>query len=173
MNIVDKARKFAQRAHRTQLRKYTGQPYFVHLDEVAKLCARHGCNKRTVAAAYLHDSIEDQNVSYDEIHSAFGQDVADMVWALTDEATVQGGPNREQRKKVDRERLAQAPADTQSVKCADMISNTSSIARHDRNFAKTYLPEMRATLVVLTRAKPKLLDLAWERLKQAEALLDA
>jgi (p)ppGpp synthase/HD superfamily hydrolase len=160
-------------AHRTQLRKYTGEPYFVHLDEVAKLCARHGCNKHTVAAAYLHDTIEDQNVSYDDIHGLFGREVADLVWALTDEATVHGGPNREQRKKLDRERLALAPADAQSIKCADLISNTSSIARHDKNFARTYLPEKRATLTVLTRAKPRLLELAWTRLKEAEALLDA
>jgi (p)ppGpp synthase/HD superfamily hydrolase len=66
MNIVDRARKFAERAHREQVRKYTGEPYFVHLDEVAKLCARFGCNKRTVAAAYLHDTIEDQPVTYED-----------------------------------------------------------------------------------------------------------
>jgi hypothetical protein len=48
MNIVDRARKFAERAHSKQLRKYTGEPYFVHLDEVAKLCARHGCSKRAI-----------------------------------------------------------------------------------------------------------------------------
>jgi len=164
MNIVDKARKFAERAHRDQKRKYTGEPCFVHLDEVAKLCARHGCNKKTVAAAYLHDTIEDQPVTYEDILGEFGPGVASLVIALTDTPAVDGGPNREQRKKLDRERLALAPREAQSIKRADLISNTSSIVRHDPHFAVTYLVEKRATLTVLTRANPMLLELAWDSL---------
>lgn len=173
MNIVDQARKFAERAHRDQVRKYTGEKYFVHLDEVAKLCARFGLSKRAIAAAYLHDAIEDQPVTYEEICGLFGREIADIVRDLTDEPAVPGGPTRKQRKAIDLDRLALASAEAQSIKCADMISNTSSIVRHDKNFARTYLPEKRAALTVLTRANPKLLELAWERLREAEKLLNA
>jgi (p)ppGpp synthase/HD superfamily hydrolase len=168
LNIVNKARKFAERAHKTQARKYTGEPYFVHLDEVAKLCARYGLSKRAVAAAYLHDTIEDQPVTYEDLVNEFGADVANIVRELTDEPTVKGGPSRKERKLVDLDRLANASAEAQSIKCADMISNTSSIVRHDVHFARTYLPEKRAALTVMTRAKTSLLELAWERLIEAE-----
>ena len=173
MNIVDRARKFAEHAHRAQVRKYTGEPYFVHLDEVAKLCARFGCSKRAVAAAYLHDAIEDQPVTYEDLLSEFGREVADIVRELTDEPAVDGGPNRRRRKASDLDRLAQASADAQSIKCADMISNTSSIVWHDKDFARRYLPEKRAALTVLTRASPRLRELAWQRLLEAERLIDA
>lgn len=49
-----------------------------------------------------------------------------------------------------------------------MISNTASIVRHDVGFARTYLPEKRAALTVMTRAHAGLRALAWERLIQAE-----
>lgn len=169
MNVVDRARKFAERAHKSQVRKYTGEPYFAHLDEVAKLCARHGLSKRACAAAYLHDAIEDQPVTYEKLVGEFGKDVADIVRDLTDAVAELG--NRKRRNQMNIDRLAKASAEAQSIKCADMISNTSSIARHDSNFAKTYLPEKRAMLTVLTRANPELLALAWERLIEAERMI--
>lgn len=173
MNVVDKARKFAARAHRSQVRKYTGEPYFVHLDEVAKLCARHGCSKRTVAAAYLHDTIEDQPVTFEDLREAFGREIADIVLELTDTPSEPGGPKRKQRKEIDRQRLAKASADAQTIKCADLISNTSSIVKHDPSFAQAYLPEKRAALTVMTRANADLLRMAWERLREAEERLNA
>jgi (p)ppGpp synthase/HD superfamily hydrolase len=166
MDIIDRAREFARRAHATQARKYTGEPYFVHLDEVAKLCARHGLSKRAVAAAYLHDTIEDQPVTYEDLRSEFGREVADIVKDLTDEPATSG--TRKQRKTIDLTRLENASSEAQSIKCADMISNTSSIVRHDKSFAYTYLPEKRRALTVMTRANPELLALAWERLIEAE-----
>lgn len=166
--MVDKARKFAERAHRTQARKYTGEPYFVHLDEVAKLCVKFGLSKRAIAAAYLHDTVEDQPVTHEQLVGAFGREIAEIVRDLTDIPAVAGGPTRKQRKLLDLDRLASASAEAQSIKCADMISNTSSIVRHDVPFARTYLPEKRAALTVLSRANPGLLALAWERLIEAE-----
>ena len=172
MNIVDKARKFAERAHKDQKRKYTGEPYFVHLDEVAKLCARHGMSKRARAAAYLHDVIEDQPVTYEQLFVEFGADIADLVHELTNVPATKA-TNRTQRSQFNLDRLAKASSEAQSIKCADLISNTASIARHDVNFARSYLPEKRATLTILTRAKPELLVLAWERLVEAERMINA
>jgi (p)ppGpp synthase/HD superfamily hydrolase len=157
-------------AHRTQVRKYTGEPYFVHLDEVAKLCRRFGCSKRAQAAAYLHDTIEDQPVTYEELTMEFGSEIADLVRDLTD-APKQAG-SRKQRKQIDLARLAAASAEAQTIKCADIIGNISSIIRHDVSFARTYLPENRAALTVMTRADAKLRALAWERLIEAEAAIE-
>lgn len=170
--IVEKASKFAKRAHATQRRKYTNEPYYVHLAEVASLCKEHGCSKRVIAAAYLHDTIEDQPVTYEELFAQFGKEIADIVLELTDVSATSGW-TRKQRKQADLTRLAAASAAAQTIKCADLISNTSSIVRHDKHFARTYLPEKRAMLSVLTRADPQLLALAWERLTEAERSIDA
>jgi (p)ppGpp synthase/HD superfamily hydrolase len=166
VNIVDRARKFAQRAHRKQVRKYTNEPYFLHLDEVAKLCARHGCSKRAIAAAYLHDTIEDQPVTYEDLVNSFGKDVADIVRDLTDAPPRAG--SRKERKVIDLARLSTASPEAQTIKCADLISNTRSIVRHDVGFARTYLPEKRAALTVMIRADAKMRALAWTSLIKAE-----
>ncbi len=173
MNIVDKARKFAEHAHRDQFRKYTGEKYFVHLHEVAELCRQFGLSKYAIAAAYLHDTIEDQPVTYEDLCLEFGVGVAHIVFELTDTPHIEGGPNREARKEMDRSRLERASIDAQSIKCADLISNTSSIVRHDKNFSRTYLPEKRAVLTILTRANRDLHEMAWESLLKAEKELDA
>jgi (p)ppGpp synthase/HD superfamily hydrolase len=166
MNIINKARKFAERAHKPQKRRYTGEPYFVHLDEVAKLCKRFGLSKVVQAAAYLHDTIEDQPVTYEDLVNEFGYEVASIVRELTDVPPELG--NRPTRRKLDLARIEKASPEAQSIKCADLISNTSSIAKHDPNFARTYLPEKRATLTVLRRANQVILAYAWSKLLEAE-----
>lgn len=67
------------------------------------------------------------------------------------------------------ERLSNAPAWIQTIKVADLISNTSSIVQHDPKFAVTYLAEKRQLLSVLKKANPLLLEIAW---KQTEANID-
>jgi hypothetical protein len=170
-NLVDRAIDFARRVHRDQKRKYTNEPYFVHLKEVALLCAEHGADDITVAAAYLHDAIEDQPVTYADLVDEFGKQVADIVLDLTDTETVQGGPNRAARKAIDRARLAGASSAAQTIKCADLISNTSTIVEYDKNFARVYLREKRATLEVLDRAELRLRERAWRVLVEAEGRL--
>jgi (p)ppGpp synthase/HD superfamily hydrolase len=168
-NIVERASKFARHAHRDQKRRYTNEPYFVHLHEVARICTQHGCSKRAIAAAYLHDTVEDQPVTHEDLVNEFGQQVADIVRDLTDAPASAG--TRKERKILDLARLAAAGTEAQTIKCADLISNTSSIAKHDPDFARTYLPEKRAALDVLTRADPTLRALAWKRLLEAEQAL--
>jgi GTP diphosphokinase / guanosine-3',5'-bis(diphosphate) 3'-diphosphatase len=169
-NLVLKAREFAREAHKAQPRKYTGEPYFVHLEEVANMVANAGLSDAAVAAAWLHDVVEDQDVTVATITAMFGMEVATMVLALTDEPP---GPgiNRAGRNAMNLARLSIANWETQSIKCADLISNTSTIAKYDPGFAKTYLPEKRAVLDVLTRAHPGLRDNAEASLRAAERQL--
>jgi guanosine-3',5'-bis(diphosphate) 3'-pyrophosphohydrolase len=68
--------------------------------------------------------------------------------------------NRAERKAASRARLAAAPGWVQTIKCADLISNTSSIVKHDPKFAVTYLEEKRLLLDVLTKADPRLVAIA-------------
>jgi (p)ppGpp synthase/HD superfamily hydrolase len=153
MDIVRKAQVYAMAAHAAvgQRRKYTGEPYIVHPAEVAKIVAGvPGSTPDMVAAAWLHDVVEDTGCTYNDIHMGFGTDIATLVGWLTDVSKPEDGP-RWFRKKMDREHTAAAPAEAQTIKLADLISNTKSIMAHDEKFAKVYLEEKRMLLDVMTR----------------------
>ena len=142
------AEQFARTRHAGHVRKYTGEPYTVHLREVAELVASVGGDPVQVAAAWLHDVVEDTATTIEEVRAAFGDDVGDLVADLTDISQPSDG-NRQARKALDRDHLAAAPARSQTIKLADLISNTQSIAAHDPGFARVYLAEKRALLDVL------------------------
>lgn len=154
-----KAMELARRAHAGQVRKYTGNPYTDHLAEVAGIVATVDSTPESIAVAWLHDCREDQGVTGFEIEELFGIRVAVGVALLSDFET----GNRAERKAAGRVRLASAPGWVQTIKCADLISNTSSIVMHDPKFAVTYLEEKRLLLDVMTLADPRLLRLAREQ----------
>lgn len=161
MNIAFRAMQFAREAHKDQRRKYTGNPYADHLAEVAGIVATvmnqyDDYRDWFIAVAWLHDCIEDQGVSTETLRAEFGDTVTFGVLKLSDLET----GNRTERKRLSRERLAAAPSWVQTIKCADLISNTSSIVQHDPKFAVTYLEEKRLLLDVLTKADPRLVEIA-------------
>jgi len=153
MDVVRKAQVYAIAAHSAvgQRRKYTGEPYYVHPAEVARIVADvPGSTPEMVAAAWLHDVVEDTGCTFTDIHMAFGIDIATLVDWLTDVSKPEDG-NRAHRKAMDREHTAAAPAEAQTIKLADLISNSRSIMAHDPAFARTYLEEKRMLLAVMTR----------------------
>lgn len=161
MDIVERARTFATAAHAAtgQRRKYTHEPYIVHPEHVVNILrGRSFTTPEMLAAAWLHDVVEDTHVTPLDIDDMFGREVALLVMYLTDSRAEVG--NREYRKSVDMRRLGDAPAEAQNIKLADIISNTSSIVKHDPNFAKVYLKEKAAMLEVLTKADPALIEMA-------------
>lgn len=164
MNTVERAKVFATAAHAAvgQTRKYTGEPYVVHPLEVAALVESVGGTEAMIAAALLHDVLEDTAVTVDVLEEQFGSEVADLVLWLTDVSKPEDG-NRSTRKALDRQHSAAAPAAAQTVKVADLISNTRSIVAHDPGFAKVYIDEKRLLLDVLTGADPTLLTMAREQ----------
>jgi (p)ppGpp synthase/HD superfamily hydrolase len=112
-----------------------------------------------VAAAWLHDTVEDTDVTIELIRAEFGDKVAELVGWLTDVSRPEDG-NRAVRKAIDREHSASAPAEAQTVKLADLIANTRSIMKHDVAFAKTYLEEKRLLLEVMDRGDATLVAIA-------------
>lgn len=162
--IITLAREFARAGHDSisQRRKYTGEPYWKHTNEVAETVAGVLPEEpEAVAAAELHDLVEDVNLApYNlaGIYERFGDKVAEYVDWLTDKYTValHPGLNREERKILEAYRLSKAPASVQTIKVADMISNTASIAKHDPKFALVYLAEKRRALDLLKLADPRL-----------------
>jgi guanosine-3',5'-bis(diphosphate) 3'-pyrophosphohydrolase len=158
MDMVERARVFATAAHAAvgQLRKYTNEPYIVHPAEVVEIVKTRPHDSEMLCAAWLHDVVEDTEVTVEVIRSEFGNRVAELVEWLTD-VSKPGMGNRSFRKAIDREHTSRAPAEAQTIKCADLISNTKSITMHDSKFAKVYLEEKRLLLEVMTKADPILL----------------
>lgn len=160
MPIVLDACAFATRMHAAQQRKYTGEPYVLHCLEVARMVADVDGTPTMIAAALLHDVVEDTDASLEDVQTRFGEEIAQGVAWLTDVSRPSDG-NRAVRKAIDREHLAQAPAAMKTVKLADVISNTRSIVDHGDGFARVYLREIAALLEVLTDGNPEL----WQRAK--------
>lgn len=167
--IIAHARHFADIAHADQIRKYTGEAYVTHTRAVASLVAAVTRSPIAVAAAHLHDTVEDTATTHQDLERNFGVGVANLVFWLTDPPGRAG--NRRQRKAEDRDRLSRAPALAQTIKLADLIDNTSSIVRHDPKFARVYLAEKEALLEVLVLGDRRLhavatrmLAASWQRL---------
>ncbi len=162
MSIAFAAMEFARKVHRDQVRKYTGNPYVDHLAEVAGItAAARPYDETSLAVAWLHDCMEDQGVTRKFLEKSFSDLVGYGVFMLSD---LEEG-NRAQRKELSRLRLDAAPHWVQTIKCADLISNTSSIVKHDPEFAKVYLEEKRLLLDVMTKANPRLRELAYRMCK--------
>ena len=158
MTIVEKARIFATAAHAAvaQLRKYTGEPYIVHPADVVRIVSTVEHTDEMLAAAWLHDVVEDTGVTNEVIRAEFGDKVAELVGWLTDVSRPEQG-NRATRKAIDRAHSAMAPAEAQTIKLADLISNTRSIMAHDEKFANTYLEVMSLLLEVMIKGSPVLM----------------
>lgn len=154
-NLVRKAQIFATASHAAAgcVRKYTGEPYIVHPAAVVSIVtayvpAEHPRWEEIMAAAWLHDVVEDTAVTIDLIRAEFGETVADLVAALTDDPKSAG--NRAFRKERARQRLAGASREAQTIKLADILDNTQTIVEHDPKFARTYLSEIASLLDVMT-----------------------
>ena len=77
--LAERARDYATRAHQRigQQRRYSEQPYHVHLEAVARLVASVSAATEMIAAAWLHDTAEDTPATLDDIEAEFGAAVAD------------------------------------------------------------------------------------------------
>lgn len=156
--LEERAYLFAAAAHYAvgQTRKYSGEPYIVHPVEVASIVKTVPHTEEMVAAAYLHDVVEDTQVPLEVIIATFGPVVGEYVHLLSDPPKGDSGLNRKQRKARDLERLINAPAEVQTIKFADFISNTGSIVERDPSFAPTYLAEKQMFLDAMDKGDPTL-----------------
>jgi len=146
--IVVKAEQLARTAHEGQFRKYSGEPYIVHPEAVANIVASVTDDPVMLAAAWLHDVVEDTNVTIDMIEAGFGPEIASVVSDVTN-VTKKSDGNRQYRKGIERQHLANASPKAKTVKLADILHNVPDIIKNDPGFARTYVEEKKAALEVL------------------------
>ena len=171
-DIIERARLFATAAHAAvkQVRKYTGEDYINHPIAVARIVDSVDHTPEMIAAAFLHDTVEDTGVTINLIRAEFGAEVAELVYWLTDQSKPEDG-NREARKTIDRLHVASGPAEAQTIKLADLIDNTLTIEARDPDFYRVYRREKELLLDVLTLGDPALMRIARDQIaKNVEAV---
>lgn len=137
--LVREARELAQEAHADHVRKAGGIPYFWHLDSVARLLAQHGYDDEiTLAAAYLHDLLEDRPAFADRMRASMPPEVIDTVRALSEVKHDEGGRPRDKRARFEGY-VRGLSAGTEvarraiPISCADKIDNARSLVSAERD----------------------------------------
>ena len=129
--LLDRAIIFAVRAHAGTERRGKGFPYIIHPMEAVEIVATMTPDQELLAAAALHDTVEDTDVTVDQIRAEFGDRIANLVAAESD-AFVEGVSEEDSwhaRKQAAIDRLAKAPHDAKMVALGDKLSNMRAIAR--------------------------------------------
>lgn len=128
---MDRAIEFAVKAHADSERRGKGFPYIIHPMEAAAIVATMTSDQELLAAAVLHDTVEDTSVTVEQLRSLFGDRVAELVEAESD-VFVEGLSEEatwHDRKQAAIDRLAAAPYDAKMVALGDKLSNMRAIAR--------------------------------------------
>lgn len=173
--ILDKVRQFADNAHGSQMRNYTPERYIVHPIRVMETCRNYDNSLPVLAAALLHDVLEDTTVDSNQMleflitlmSEAEAQQTLSLVEDLTDVYVKEQYPqwNRGIRKEKEQERIATTSAKSQTIKYADIIDNTNEITSHDLGFAPRFLNECYANLKVANKGNQELYATALEKVE--------
>ena len=150
VQVMLRAASFAARKHQGQTRADNQTPYFSHVARVTLILAHvFGCeDEEVLAAALLHDTIEDTATDYDEVAELFGERVAEYVVILTKNVMLP----KQVREDEYAARLAAAPEAVMIAKMADLYDNLSD---------RVHSPKLRKTAATAE----KLLSLFGERLE--------
>lgn len=173
---------FVIKQHGEQKRKYTGQPYWYHLVEVAYLVYITTKDEISTVVALAHDVKEDTECTDFELDMFFSKyyapyevkKIIEGIEHLTDEYIRISYPefNRKKRKLLEAERLGKIPAWVKTIKISDLISNTKSIVKHDRDFAVVYLREKEELLNQMRKGDTSLYIKAIRILDEAKIQLN-
>ena len=130
-SLLDKAICFAVRAHQNTERRGKGFPYIVHPLEAVSIVATITPDQELLAAAALHDVLEDTDITLDDLRRAFGERVAMLVEKESDKFVegVSEADSWRDRKQAAIDRIAEAPYDAKIVAMGDKLSNMRAIAR--------------------------------------------
>ena len=157
--LVEHARTFAAAT-------YESNEEFEHAQEVAELAERVGCDPEVVAAALLHDVVEDTDVGVEELESRFGPRVGALVASLSEDESIADYPAR---KAEHRERVCAAGRDAAAIFVADKLSNARRMRRAEKEVKLPKIAHYTATLELMRAHYPDL-PLLDELERELEAL---
>ncbi|MFE3898041.1 MULTISPECIES: HD domain-containing protein [unclassified Priestia] len=123
MSLIKEARRYAEHAHSGQMRKLSDIPYIVHPINVGNILEKAGFSEEVIAAAYLHDAVEDTSVTLEEIVQRFGLEVAGIVEAHTENKS----KSWEERKQHTIQIVKTGSLEVKSLIVADKLDNLRSL----------------------------------------------
>ena len=128
LKVIKKAYDLAKKSHKNQLRR-SGEPYIIHPIAVAKILADLGMDAQSIAAALLHDTVEDTDVTYEDIEKMFGEEIAHLVDGVTKLAKVPTKTKAEAQAENIRKMLLAMSNDIRVIiiKLADRLHNMRTI----------------------------------------------
>jgi len=175
-HILKEIITFADHAHGDQQRKYSKERYIVHPIRVMQTVQQYTNDLPVLAAALLHDVLEDTPVTLEEIRLFLKQHMSasdtertlDLVRDLTAIYTKKAFSrmNRRTRKQKEFDRLSRAKSEAQTIKYADVMDNVVDIMTHDPDFGRVFLTEAELLLAKIDRGNPVLYQRAKQTLKQ-------
>ena len=128
--LIAKALKVAAKAHRGGNRKGGDEiPYIVHPVEAAMVLQENEMSDKIIAASLLHDTLEDTDLTINDIEDKFGKEITQLVLGASEKLKDRENTSWEERKKNTIEHLKQADKDVQYIACADKLSNIRSMIR--------------------------------------------
>lgn len=134
MTNKERALMVAEKAHRNQT--YDIYPYMYHIRQVAKIAEDLGYDESIIVASILHDTLEDTELSYNDIKKAFGIEVAEIVYCVTDEL----GRDREEKKEKTYPKIKSNWKAT-VVKICDRIANVTHSKDYNKSMYEKYFKE--------------------------------
>lgn len=142
--------EFAKKKHKGQFRKFSKDPYIIHPIRVANILKNINEKDDVIMAAYLHDTIEDTNTTYEEIKDKFGLIIANLVKELT--------KNRSEIEKIGKvkyliNKINNMSIDALTIKLADRLDNVMELSKSDQEFKEKYEEE---TIEILDKLNRKL-----------------
>ena len=172
--LTQSAIAFARERHRGQRRDSDGAAFLVHPLEVASLLERSQYPDHVVAAAVLHDVLEDTSAEREELEAQFGPEVAELVALVSDDPAIE---DEEAQKDDVRDRVRRAGGYAPAVYAADKVSKVRELRMLiagglDRQTARTKLRRYRKSLEMLEEAIPdsRVTELLRFELEALEAL---
>jgi guanosine-3',5'-bis(diphosphate) 3'-pyrophosphohydrolase len=170
MDLITKAKKFAKEKHGNDTRKFSNKFYYTHPFSVAdrlKKFKKVKNNENILAAAYLHDTLEDTETTSKELRREFNEKIANLVIELTsDKENYKNNEDRTDhlaKAKYLTDRINNMSRDARLIKLADREHNVSDIPNASESFIKRYMEETHYILEHL-QFKPN---------KEEKALIDS
>lgn len=171
--MLEQIKDFADSAHGEQMRKYTPERYIVHPARIMNICKEYTNDITILAAALLHDVLEDTPVTKEEIkdfllelmNATQAERTVKLVEELTDVYVKRNYPqwNRKKRKAKEANRLEKTSADSQTIKYADIIDNCKEIVNQQTDdFGEKFLLECKNLLARINKGNTSLYQRAVE-----------
>ncbi|MFW9801147.1 MAG: HD domain-containing protein [Candidatus Thorarchaeota archaeon] len=143
---VQFAKMFAKGAHIGQT--HSGRPFWCHLEDVANTLDSYNlATGELLCAAWLHDTIEDTPTTYQDLKQLFGEEIAELVWAVTDEM----GRNRKERKEKSHAKNF-ATRESTILKLADLYVNVKASINYETGHLKMYAKEWEGLMATFKEA---------------------